>query len=40
MTKLLQQGIVKRKTDTSAKHKPKSAGFIKGVKKFFEDLSS
>lgn len=33
-------GDSKKKTDTAAKHKPKSAGFIKGVKKFFEDLSS
>lgn len=28
-----------KSTDTAAKHKPKSEGFLKGVKKFFDDLS-
>ena len=27
-------------TSAAANHKPKSAGFMKGVKKFFDDLSS
>ena len=30
----------KKRSESAARHKPKSEGFIKGVKKFFDDLSS